>query len=227
MQSRMAAVFAPILAVVVLVAGCTASDSPDPATLVSASAETTQALTGAHLELTVDGEIAELPIQAISGDLTQAPEVAAQGTLDVTYLGQQLVGVEFVIFDGALWVALTPGSDLVNFGPASAVYDVAAILDPDVGLANLLADFSDAKTDGSETIAGVETVRITGTVTSDAVNKLLPQLAAEDPVPGTVWISPDGDNELIQVRLEPSPGNTITMTLSKWGEPVTVENPAP
>jgi len=186
MQSRMAAVLAPFIAVIVLVSGCTASDSPDPTPLVSESSDTTRAQTSAHLELTVDGEILELPIQSITGDLTQTPEVAAAGTLDVTYLGQQLVGVEFVIFGGALWVALTPGSDLVNFGPASAVYDVAAILDPDVGLANLLADFSDAKTDGSETVAGVATVRITGMVTADAVNKILPQLAAEDPVPGTL-----------------------------------------
>lgn len=223
----MAAVFAPIIAVLVLVAGCTASDSPDPATLASESSDTTRAQTSAHLELTVDGEIVELPIEAITGDLTQTPEVAAQGTLDVTYLGQQLVGVEFVIFGGALWVAIAPGSSLVNFGPASAVYDVAAILDPDVGLANLLADFSDAKNDGSETVDGVDSVRITGMVTADAVNKLLPQLGVMDPVPGTVWISPDGNHELIQVQLEPSPGNTVTMTLSQWGEPVTVDNPAP
>lgn len=227
MQSRMAAVFAPILAVAVLLAGCTASDSPDPATLVTESSETTKGQTSAHLELAVDGKIVELPVEAITGDLTQTPAVAAQGTLDATYMGQPLVGIEFVIFDGDLWVAIVPGSALMNFGPASAVYDVAAILDPDVGLANLLSDFSDAKTDGSETVAGVDSVRITGMVTADAVNKLLPQLGATDPVPGTVWISPDGDHELIQVQLETSPGNTVTMTLSQWGVPVTVDNPAP
>jgi len=48
-----------------------------------------------------------------------------------------------------------------------------------------------------------------------------------DPGRNTFWISPDGSNELIQVQLEPSPGNTVTMTLSKWGESVTVDNPAP
>jgi lipoprotein LprG len=46
-------------------------------------------------------------------------------------------------------------------------------------------------------------------------------------VPATVWIAEDGDHELIQIQLEPSSGNSVTMTLSKWGEPVTVDTPAP
>ena len=44
-------------------------------------------------------------------------------------------------------------------------------------------------------------------------------------MPGTVWIAEEGDHELVQAQLEPSPGNTITMTLTKWGDPVTVTNP--
>jgi lipoprotein LprG len=227
MQTRLVATFAPLIVAVALLAGCTSGDSPDPATLVNESSETTKEQTSAHLELSVEGEITGLPVHAIEGDLTQTPEVAAQGTIDVTYFGQELVGVEFVVSGGDIWAALTAGSTLTNYGPASAIYDVGAILDPDQGLANLLANFSDAKVDGSETIAGVDTVRITGTVTADAVNKIIPQIGATDPVPATVWIAEDGDHELIQIQLEPSSGNSVTMTLSKWGEPVTVDTPAP
>ncbi|HWH98231.1 MAG TPA: LppX_LprAFG lipoprotein [Pseudolysinimonas sp.] len=227
MQRGRVAILAPLIAVVVLLAGCTGPSGADPATLVNESSDTTAGQTSAHLELSVDGEITGLPVESIVGDLTQTPAVAAQGTLDVTYLGQRLIGVEFVVFDGDLWAAITPGSNLSNFGSASNIYDVAAILDPDLGLANLLAHFSDAKIDGSETVAGVESARITGTVTADAVNELIPQIGATDPVPATVWISQNGDHELIQVQLAPSPGNSITMTLSQWGEPVIVDNPAP
>jgi lipoprotein LprG len=233
LQTRFVVFFALLIAVVALVAGCTGpgpgpspEDSPDPATLLSESSETTEAQTSAHLELLVEGEIAGLPVEFIEGELTQTPAVAAQGTLDMTYVGQQLKGVEFVVFDGDLWAAITSGGSLTNFGPASEVYDVATILDPDVGLANVLANFSDPSIDGQETIEGVDTVRITGNVAADAVNKISPQIGATDPVPGTVWISEDGDRELMQVRLEPSPGNSVTMTLSKWGEPVTVDDPA-
>ena len=94
------------------------------------------------------------------------------------------------------------------------------------GLANVLSNFSDAKSDGRETVEGVTTVRITGMVSADAVNKIAPQIAATAPVPGTAWVAEDGDHQLMQARLEPSPGNSVTMTLSDWGEPVTVDKPA-
>lgn len=226
MQTRLLATLAPLIAVAALVAGCTGSSDLDPATLLTQSSETTGEQTSVHLELSVDGEIVGFPLEFLEGDLTQIPEVAATGTADLVAFGQLLEGVEFVVSDGALWVAITSGGGLSNFGPASAVYDVAAILDPDAGLANVLASFSDAKDDGRETVGEVDSVRITGNVSADAVNKIAPQIGATDPVPGIAWISVDGDHELMQLRLEPSPDNSITMTMSKWGEPVIVDEPA-
>jgi lipoprotein LprG len=233
MQTRLLAIFAALVAAVALVAGCSGSSSegsskelPDPATLLKESSTTTKAQTSAHLKLSVQGQIAELPVESLEGDLTQTPAVAAKGTADIVFLGQRLQGVEFVVSDGDLYAAITAGGSLSNFGPASDIYDVAAILNPDAGLANVLANFSDPKADGRETVEGTGTVRITGTVSADAVNKIAPQIAATGPVPGTAWIAEDGNHELMQARLEPSPGNSVTMTLSKWGEPVTVDKPA-
>ena len=40
-------------------------------------------------------------------------------------------------------------------GPAADIYDISAILNPDTGLANVLANFSDPKSDSTETINGV------------------------------------------------------------------------
>ena len=233
-RARLVAIFAFLFAGIALVAGCTSPGPgpspeevpPDPATILGESSETTKGQTSAHLELLVEGEIEGFPVELIQGDLTQTPAVAAEGTLDMTYLGQQLKEVEFVVFDGELWAAITSGGSLTNFGQAENIYDVATILDPDVGLANVLANFSDASIDGEETVADVNSVRITGDVTADAVNNIAPQIGATEPVPGTVWISEEGNRELMQVRLEPSPGNAVTMTLSKWGEPVTVDDPA-
>jgi lipoprotein LprG len=103
---------------------------------------------------------------------------------------------------------------------------VSALLNPDAGLGNILANFADPKADGRENITGVDTVRITGTVSADAVNKIAPQIKATGPVPGTAWIREDGNHELAQVKLETSPGNTITMTCTDWGKSVTVTKPA-
>ena len=55
---------------------------------------------------------------------------------------------------------------------------------------------------------------------------IAPQIAATGPIPGTAWVAEDGDHELMQARLDPSPGNSVTMTLSKWGQQVTVDKPA-
>ncbi|AFM17190.1 Protein of unknown function (DUF1396) [Mycolicibacterium chubuense NBB4] len=233
MRTRLLAMLAALFAVVALVAGCSGSSSeksgkelPDPTTLLRESAETTKAQTSAHLKLGVQGQIAELPVESLEGDLTQKPATAAKGTADIVFLGQRLQGVEFVVSGGDLYAALTSGGKLSNFGPASDIYDVAAILNPDVGLANVLTNFSDAKSEGRETVEDAQTVRITGNVSADAVNKIAPQIDAKGPVPGTAWVTEDGNHELMQARLEPSPGNSVTMTLSKWGEPVTVDKPA-
>ena len=232
MQTRLLAILAALFAVAALVAGCSgssddsATELPDAATLLQESSETTRGETSAHLQLAVQGQIAELPVESLEGDLTQTPNVAAKGTADIVFLGQRLEKVQFVVADGDLYAAITAGGSLSNFGPAADIYDVAAILSPEAGLANVLANFSDPKSDGRETVEGVDTVRITGMVSADAVNKIAPQIAATGPVPGTAWVAEDGDHELMQARLEPSPGNSVTMTLSNWGEPVTVDKPA-
>ncbi|MBS1693335.1 MAG: LppX_LprAFG lipoprotein [Actinobacteria bacterium] len=223
---------AAAFAAAVLVAGCSSgSDTsseplPDAATLLQQSGDTTRNLSSVHLVLTVQGEIKELPIESLEGDLTSTPAVAAQGKANIIFLGQRLEGVEFVVTDGTLYGAITSGGNFQDFGPASDIYDVSAILNPEVGLANVLASFSDAKADGRESINGVDTVRVTGNVTADAVNKIAPQIGATGPVAGTAWIREDGDHELVQAKLEPTPGNSVTMTLSDWDKPVTVTKPA-
>jgi lipoprotein LprG len=219
-----------LLTAAALTAGCSSEKKadaalPDAATLLKDSNATTKAQQSVHLQLTVNGEIKELPIASLTGDLTNTPAVAAQGKADIVFLGQKLEGVNFVVADGTLYGAITPNS-WQDFGPAADIYDVSAILNPDNGLANLLANFSDPKTDGRETVNGVETVKVTGSVSADAVNKIAPQLVANGPVPGTAWITEDGKHELVQAKLEPTPGNSVQMTMSDWGKPVTVTKPA-
>jgi len=232
MQTRLLAIFAALFAAIALVAGCSKSSDdsskelPDAATLLQQSSQTTKSQASVHLKLTVQGAIAELPIETLEGDLTNAPAVAAQGKANLLFLGQKLDDVGFVVAEGNLFATLTAGSAYQDFGPAADIYDVSAILNPDTGLGNVLANFSDPKSDGRETINDVETVRVTGNVTADAVNKIAPQIGATGPVPGTAWIREDGNHELMQAKLDTSPGNSITMTTTDWGKPVTVTKPA-
>lgn len=224
------AVLVSIVTALLLVAGCSSSNEasgplPDPATLIKDSAQTTRQQTSVHLLLNVTGEIKNLPIAKLDGDLTNQPAVAAKGKADIVFLGQKVDDVDFVIVDGTLYGALTPGS-FTDFGPAVDIYDVSAILSPDVGLANILTNFSDAKAEGRETLNGVDTVKVTGNVTGEAVNGIAPQIAATGPVPATAWIREDGNHELAQAKLDPSPGNSVQMTLTDWGKTVSVTKPA-
>lgn len=231
MQTRLLAIFAALFTAIALLAGCSSKSDdsgkglPDPATLLKESSETTKSQSSAHLKLAVQGEIKELPIESLEGDLSNKPAVAAQGTANIVFLGQRLEGVDFSVVDGTLYAALTKGS-FQDLGPAADIYDVSALLNPDTGLGNMLANFSDPKADGREIINGVDAVRVTGTISADAVNKIAPQISAGQPVPGTAWIEEGGKHELVQAKLEPSPGNSITITCSEWGKPVSVTKPA-
>ena len=230
MQTRpRIAVLVSIFASLLLIAGCSSSEKssaplPDAASLLKDSEQTTKKQQSVHLELTVTGKIAELPIETLTGDLTNVPVVAAQGKASIIAFGQTFKDVDFVVTDGNLYGALTPGS-FTNFGPAADVYDVSKILSPDVGLANVLANFSEGKSEGRETINGVDTVKITGKVTAEAVNGLA-NIGATGPVPASAWIKEDGDHDLVQAKLDPSDGNSVQMTLSDWGKSVTVTKPA-
>ena len=223
-------VLTALFAATVLLAGCSGSSDksseslPDAATLLKDGNTATRALKSVHLELSVEGEIPDLPIKTLTGDLTNVPAVAAQGNAKLLFQGAD-VDANFVVIDGNLFVALS-GDSYLDLGPAADVYDIAAILNPDTGLANVLANFSDPKSEGTETINGVETVKVTGQVSADAVNKIAPPIAATGPIPGTAWIEKDGDHKLVQAKLEPKEGSSVAMTLSDWDKPVTVTKPA-
>jgi lipoprotein LprG len=89
----------------------------------------------------------------------------------------------------------------------------------------VLANFTNAKAEGRETINGQSTIKISGNVAPDAVNKIIPSLSATQPMPATVWIQESGDHQLVQANLQKSQGNSVQVTLSDWGKPVTVTKP--
>ena len=229
MQTRLLAIFAALVTAAALLAGCSGGEDnknlPDAATLLKQSAEYTKGQTSAHLLLKVEGDIPTLPIESLEGDLTLKPTVAAQGKANLAFLGQRLEGVGFVVVDGTLYAAITAGT-YQDFGPAADIYDVSALLSPEKGVGNVISNFSDPKSEGRETINGTKGVRVTGTISTEAVNAIAPQLDVTKPVPGTAWVAEEGNHELLQVKMEPAEGQSVTITPSEWGKPVTVTKPA-
>jgi lipoprotein LprG len=217
-----------MLAAALFVSGCSSKEAseplPDAAGLIQQSIQTTKALKSAHLEIAVTGKVEGLPLKTLSGDLTNVPATAVKASAKVT-MGGSDIDADLVVVDGTLFAALSPNNWL-DMGPAAEVYDPSVILDPSTGLGNMLANLSETKAESFETIGGVPTVKITGTVSADAVNKLIPRLKATGPLPATVWIEKGAPNQLVQAEVEQSTGNSVQLTLSEWDKPVTVTKPA-
>lgn len=225
---RRIAVLAAVSIAATVVAGCSSGSKPsggplpDAKPLVEEATAQTKALKSAHMVLTVNGKIPGLSLKTLSGDLTTNP-TAATGNVKLT-LGGSDIDADFVVFDGILYATLTP-NQWSDFGPAADIYDPAQVLNPDTGLANVLANFADAKAEGRDTINGQNTIRISGKVSAQAVNQIAPPFNATQPVPATVWIQETGDHQLAQAQLDRGSGNSVQMTLSKWGEKVQVTKP--
>lgn len=227
-RRRLFVVLAAVSLAAALVAGCSSSPKkntaplPDAANLVKQSSQTTKKVKSVHLVLSTTGKIKGLPIKTLSGDLTTDP-TAAKGHTTITFSGSD-IDADFVVYDGTLYAAMTPNK-WSDFGPAADIYDVSTILNPENGLANVLANFTDAKAEGRENINGQDTVRITGKVSGEALHRLVPTVNETQPLPATVWIQENGDHQLVQAKLDPSAGNSIQMTLSNWGAPVQITKP--
>ncbi len=216
-----------MLAAALFSVGCSkkpAEPLPDAAELIGQSIAATKALKSAHLEIAVNGQIDGLPVKNLSGDLTNVPATAVKGSATVT-MGGSDIDADLVVVDGTLFAALTPNNWL-DMGPAADVYDPSVILNPSTGLANMLASLTEAKAESFETLGGVPAVKITAKSSADAVNKLIPQLRATGPLPATVWIEKNAPHQLVQATVEQSTGNTVSLTLSDWDKPVTVDKPA-
>lgn len=228
---RLFAVLAATLSTVTaVIAGCSSGSKlsggplPDATTWIKQATDVTKNVTSVHLVLLVNGKITGLPVKTLTGDLTTHPNTVASGNATITLDGSDL-NANFVVVDGELYATLTP-SKWSDFGKASDIYDVASILNPNTGLANVLANFTGAKTEGRDRINDQSAVRISGNVSADAVNKIAPPFKATQPMPATVWIQETGDHQLAQIRLDnKSSGNSVQITLSNWGEPVQVTKP--
>jgi lipoprotein LprG len=228
-RRRLTAVLASLTIATALIAGCSSGPKesgaplPDATTLVKQSAAVTKTVTSAHVVLSVQGKVPGLPIKVLTGDLTSIPSVAASGNVKLT-LGGSDIDANFVVYDSTLYATLTPNK-WSDFGKASDIYDVSVILNPAAGVANALDNMTNAKAEGRETINGQSVIRISGTISADAVNKIAPPFNATQPVPSTVWIQETGDHQLVQANLQKSSGNSVQITLSNWNQPVTVTKP--
>ena len=213
---------------------CTSDDTPanggslpDGAGLLKDAAASTADIKTAHFTLTVNGTVPDLPVKNAEGDLTRegGEGGGAKGTVSMELLGDLFEG-EFVLVDKSLFIkGPTGGWNELPASMATSLYDPAAILDPDRGVAKVLASVQNAKTEGTEDIDGVSTYRVTGRVTKDVIASLVPGVDSDVDI--TFWVRQDGGHQpvkaSVKMALEGDP--TVDVTLSDIDKQVTITAP--
>lgn len=230
---------AMLAAAALLASGCTSDEDepkptdslPDGAGLVEDAAKRAAEITSTHFTVAITGEVPGMAVDALDGDITRDGEsVAAKGTAKLAAMGGT-AEAKFVLLDGTFHIDLGSGK-FQQFPEAQAamVYDFSAVLDPERGIAKLISGVQDAKTVAEADVNGTPAYQIKGTVGKDAIVGLVPKADADVPV--TLWVTKDGQLPVkasaefpAEEGKDAKPG-TMTVTLSKVNEPVTVEPPA-
>jgi lipoprotein LprG len=196
----------------------------DPAAVIEQSAQTTRMMNSVHIALVVDDSIESLPIQTINGDVTNQPAVGAQGDGEFR-INNNLTQSDFIVTEGNLYTRGDGADSYTNLGPANRIYDPAIILDKDKGLANVISKVQNPTVVGTETVNGVEAIKIEGTIASTELKPILPEVdktGAELPI--TLWVTAEAPYNLVQITVEVS-GGEVNIVTSKWQEPVTINSP--
>lgn len=219
-----------LVTVAVVATGCSddqpaESSLPDAASLLRDGASATKDISSAHFDLKVNGDVAGVPVHSADGDLTR--EGAAKGTVNMDLLGQVFEG-SFVLVDGTVYIkGPTGGYQKLPAALIANLYDPSAILNPDKGIANVLTNVQNPKTEGKETIDGVSAYKVTGRAAEDVVAGLVP--GVESDVDITFWLREDNKQPIkATAALQGADGKpaSVDVTLSDVDKPVTITAPA-
>ncbi len=233
---------AAALAVVLAVGGCgnsgsggsgkspgttATTSSNEAASILKQAADVMRKVTGMHISLSVQGDVPNLRVTKLDGDISNTPQTVATGTATML-LGKSPQDAKFVYVDGHLYSDLGQPGSYTDFGNGASIYNVAVLLDPNKGLANVLAKMQGASVAGTEQVNGVATTKITGNSSADDIAMLAgTKLTAENvtTAPTTVWIASDGSSHLVQIQIKPTNDTSVTLTMSDWGKTVTATKP--
>lgn len=235
------AVSAAALAVILAIGGCgtKASDGAkapgssataaqgEAAKLLKAATDVMRKVTGMHLNVVVDGEVPNMRVTTLEGDVSNTPQTVATG-LATVLVGSNSQEAHFVFVDGHLYSDLGQPGSYTDFGNGASIYNVSVLLNPDKGLANLLTHLENGTVAGSQQVNGVAATKITGNSSARDVATLAGTRLTDDDVstvPTTVWTASDGSSHLVQIRISPTSNTSVTLTMSDWGKQVTATKP--
>ena len=211
--------------VIALITSCESTgqsaDLPDGARLLADSATAMRTVTSARFNVDVQGSAPEIPFQSAQGQLTR--EGSAKGTVNRNQ-GGQIVELEVVVVGDQLFLRGVTGPFLkLPASNLSAIYDPRLILDPNRGIAAVLASGTEASTEAREQVGGVDSYRVEVNFPAQPLGALLPG-PQDEAKTGTLWIAAQG-SRLVQAQFPASDG-TITVGFSEYDAPVEITAPA-
>jgi lipoprotein LprG len=202
-----------------------AGGGQDAAALLKESAAATKNIQSAHFTLKVNGTIPGISVHSADGDLTKAG--AAKGKVNMELLGNLFEG-EFVLVDNTIYIKGPTGPyQQLPASLVASIYDPGAILNPDKGISKVLASVQNPKFEGTETVDGQATNKVSGKVAKDIASSIVPGLSSD--VDLTFWLRQDNKQPIKAEAKLPGADNkpaSVEVTLSDVDKPVTITKPA-
>ncbi|OBI88196.1 LppX_LprAFG lipoprotein [Mycobacterium asiaticum] len=232
---------AALAIVVALIGGCGSNGSDgakspgstanvtngEAATLLKQAADVMRKVTGMHVKVAVQGDVPNIRVTKLEGDVSNTPQTVATGVATVQ-VGEKSEEAKFVYVDGHLYSDLGQPGSYTDFGNGASIYNVSVLLDPNKGLANLLTNLKNGSVAGSQQVNGVATTKITGNSSATDVATLAGTRLTDESVstvPTIVWTASDGSSHLVQIQINPTSNTSVTLTMSDWGKQVTATKP--
>ena len=198
---------------------------PDAATLMSQSETAMSNVQTVHFEFLVDGTLPNVPLSKAVADLKQNGD--AKGTATITELGVN-VAIDFVIVNKLFYIkGATGGFTQAPASQVSGIIDPSAILDPNRGVVQLMKTAQNPKVEGTDSINGHDAYRVAVTPDPTALGAIVP--GAGSGTTGKIWI--DVKTKRLDKCVFTLPANggnkgaTVTILLSNYDAPVTVDVP--
>jgi predicted nucleic acid-binding protein len=213
-------------------AATSGTPSPQAAQLLKDSAKATGDLRSLHVVLATDN-ITTLPMESVDADVTNLPEGQAQAAGNATVRlkpNTTAIAKTFIVTNKTMYTKDDSGK-YNSVGPAEKIYDPGIVLSKDKGLGSVIGRVQNPQIAGNESINGIATVKVTGTIDGAVIDPVVPQLGkGGGTLPITLYIvdvnaaGAGTTPNLVRLVVDKDQGH-VTITLSNWGQPVNIPKP--
>ncbi|MTD58135.1 LppX_LprAFG lipoprotein [Amycolatopsis pithecellobii] len=196
-----------LLLILAVASGCSSSPDtrgplPDAGELVNAAAATLGGVRSFHYDFSISGSVPGLDVREVTGWASRdgGPAGTSTGQADMQESANRFE-LRYEISGNQL--VLTDQHGIRTQQPAPAGYNPATLLTAGRGLPKLLTSATGLKTETREDVKGVETYRVTGTLSQAVITTVLPQIWSDVDV--KFWVTRAEPHTLVRVWVQVPP----------------------